>query len=109
MGTSLDILYFNNFTVFILIIFVYLLFNYYILLNNKRLTSIIRYTLIITRTIFLLILTLFLMNPIFIFKNNIKNKIPVIVDNSISMKHNFNLIDYDYNDIELSTITGILF
>lgn len=102
MPNSLDILSFNNFAIFILLIFVYLIFNYYILLNNKKIKSTVRYILITSRTTFLLMLTLFLINPVLTFKKNIKNKIPLFIDNSMSMKYNFNLIDYDYNDIDFT-------
>lgn len=100
MTTSLNILYFNNFIIFILLFFIYLIFNYYILLNNKKITFYIKCILILSRSIFLFILSLFLINPTFTFKEYIRNKIPVIIDNSISMKYNFNLIDNNYNDID---------
>ena len=95
----MDILSFNK-TLFILsFILIYSIYDYYRLLRKKQFKKNNLYILIIARSTLLIIIILLLGNPIFTINNYVIREIPVVIDNSMSMKINLKKSNYEINKI----------
>ncbi len=99
MYTNLDILSFNNIIIVVILLFTYLIYNYYSLLINKSINKTILYRLFFLRLFFIIIIIIFLINPIFTKKEVMNRNIPVFVDNSVSMKMNLEKIGFNIENL----------
>ena len=102
MNTSVNILSFNNLIFILIFIFSYLIYDYYLLLLKKRFKKINILILITLRSILLMIIIFFMINPVFInqeTRNIIKLAYKLIYKSNLNLKQ---ALDSIKSKIELS-------
>ena len=88
---------FDYYNIGLLFIFIFFVFNYKNILFS--INDNIKYLLLISRSLLLIILFFIFVNPIIIKKNINQNHVSIVIDNSKSMLYNYENININYNEM----------